>query len=786
MLHSILQDVRFALRSFLRRPGTSIVALGAIALGIGGTAAVFSVVDRILFRPLPYVAQDRLVWLGMKAPISPDEFLLEADYGYLREHATVFEAISAMSRTNDCDLNEEQPARLACTRVASDLLPLLGVEPLIGRQFTAEEDRPNGPKAAMLSYGFWRSRYGGDRGVLGKTIRIDGAETRIVGVLPPGFEQPNLARADVLLPWQLNIAPGVQRSFLMVFARLKPGITPAQARSALEPLFEQMRRNIPAGFAKEVTFHLTPLRERQIRDHRQASVALLWAVGALLLIACANVANLLLARVTARAREFASRRALGASPWRLVRQTLTESTLLCVIGGACGIALAYTLVRGVAALAPEGILRLRDASVDGRVLAFAVLLSVISGLVAGAAPALRVRGVEELTTRAATSGHGLTHALLAVQIGFSVVLLTGAALLINSLWNLQSVRLGMRTDRVIAVRVYATQPNVPELAFERLRGLPGVSDAALSDTVPLYGGTATMIYSAIRVEGRPVDPKRQTGGMTVHRTVTPGYFRVLGIPVREGRNFTDSDTDEAIILDERLARRMFPGESAVGKRIQPSLEGPWRTVVGVAAAVKNAGPAQSDDPEYYYAWPRGKGRTGGHILLRSEAEPAALASLIRDEFRRVDPTVPITITTMQENIQRHTARPRFLTTVLAMFAGFGVLLAAAGQFALIAYAVTQRTAEIGIRMALGALAPDVVRLVTSRALAWSAGGALAGLAGAWWAGRFLQPLLFGVRADDKGTAVIVLLFLFGVSAAAALPPVLRAVRVDPATALRHE
>jgi predicted permease len=722
----------------------------------------------------------------MKAPISPDEFLLEADFGYLREHASVFEAVSAMSRTNDCDLNETQPLRLACTRVMWDLLPLLGVQPLIGRHFTPEEDQRNGPRAAMLSYGFWQSRYGGDRGVLGRMIRIDGADVPIVGVLPPSFEQPNLARADVLLTWQLRIAPGVQGSILTVFGRLKPGVTPAQARAAIEPLYGEMRKNIPAGFAKEVTFHLTPLRERQMRDHRQASVALLWAVGALLLIACANVANLLLARATSRAREFAARRALGASSWRLVRQTLTESTLLSILGGACGVALALAMVRIVGALAPEGIARLRDASVDARVLGFAVVLSLLTGLIAGAAPALRVRGIQELTARSATAGHRLTHALLALQIGFSVVLLSGAALLMTSLANLQSVRLGIATDRILAVRVYATKPNIPELAFERLRGLPGVADAALSDTVPLYGGSGAMIYSAIRVEGRPLDPKRQTGGMTVHRTVTPGYFRVFRIPIREGRSFIETDTDEAVILDERLAGKMFPGESAVGKRIQPSLEGPWRTVVGVAAAVKNAGPAQNDDPEYYYGWPRGKGRARGYILLRTEAEPAALASLIREEASRVDPTLPVTITTMEENVQRHIARPRFLTAVLSIFAALGVLLAAAGQFALMSYAVTQRTAEIGIRMALGALAPDVVRLVTWRALLWSAAGATAGLIAAFRAGRYVQPLLFGVRAGDWITSVVVLLLLMAVSAAAALPPALRAVHVDPATALRHE
>lgn len=801
MLESLFRDLRYATREFRRSRGGFTIAVLAMALGIGGVTAVFSVVDRLMFRPLPYIAPDRLVWIGMKAPIAPDEFLLETDYGLLRDNSAAFESIAAMSRTNDCDLNESEPLRLACTQATHGLLPLLGVEPLIGRHFTPEEDRRGGSRAAMLSYEFWRSRFGGDPAAVGSVIKIDGQPVRIVGVLPPDFEQPNLASADVLLTWQLNIAPGVQSSFLFVFGRLKAGLSPAGARAQLEPLFRKMLQGVPPGFRKEVSFHVTGMQERQIRDYRSASWLLLACVTGLLLIACANVANLLLARSALRQEEFAIRAALGAARSRILRQSLTESVLLASAGAAAGCAFASMMLRVLKAWAPAGATRIQDAGLDARVLGFALGLTFLSALVFGMAPALRAASMTTLLGgRSVGRGWRIWQSLVAVQIGLSVVLLTGAALLLQSVRRMQQVPLGFNLDQAYAVRIqlgaerYGTPEKTAaffEQALQRLSGVPGTRVAALSDSVPLYGGMATMVYSAIDVEGRPVDRQRPTGGMVVHRSVTPDYFAALGVPIVRGRGFTHEDrlgSEEMSIIDEVLARRLFGEADPVGQRIRTGQGSPWRTIVGVARRAKNAGLAQADDPEYYSLWRAKPSRTirRAHVLIRSDASSAELASFIRAEVGRIDLTVPVTVTALDGNLARLTERPRLQTRLLGGFAAIGLLLAGIGQLGLISYVVTQRTAEIGIRMALGASPSDIARSVASRVGLWTAAGAVCGLVASAWLARFVQPLLFGVSPGDPATAAAVIALLGLVSAAAAFPPTLRAVRIQPASALRHE
>lgn len=801
MLESFVRDIRFAVREYGRTPGAFAVAVTAMALGIGGVTAVFTVVDRLMLRPLPYKDAGRLVWIGMKAPISPDEFMLEADYGLLREKNTTFEAVAAMSRTNDCDLNEVRPLRLACTHVTQELLPLLGVNPVLGRQFSADEDRPGFPRAAMLSFGFWKSRFGGDPGVVGRVLQIDGRPAHIVGVLPPHFEQPNFASPDIVLTSQLNLAPGVQRSFLFVFGRLKPRVSAIAARQSLQPLFEEMQRTVPPAFRKEVTFHVTGMQERQLRDYRTASLLLLGCVTGMLLIACANVANLLLARGASRQEEFAVRAALGASRSRIVRQSLTESLLLACSGAVAGVALALVLLRALKAWAPVGATRIQDAGLDARVLTFALGLTLLSALLFGMVPALRAGSAIGLRgVRAVGRGWRVSQALVAVQVGLSMVLLSGAAMLLESLWRMQRVPLGINVEQVHAVRIqlpserYGTSEKTNaffEQARERLSRTPGTRFAALTDSVPLYGGTAAMIVAMIDVEGRPVDRQRPTGGMAVYRSVTPEYFLALGIPIVHGRGFTREDragSDELTIVDELLARRLFGNEDPVGKRIQTGRSGPWRTIVGVARAARNAGPGQRDDPEYYNLWRLRSDAVArrAHILLRSEAEPPEVGSFVRAEIGRIDPTVPVTVTAMQENLARLTERPRVQTWFLSGFAAMGLLLAATGQFGLVSYMVTQRTAEIGVRMALGATTRHVLHAVVGRAIAWTAAGALLGAGASVWLARFVQPLLFEVNPADPVTMAVVMVVLGAVSVASALHPTLRAVRVQPASALRHE
>ncbi len=743
-LESVMQDLRYALRSFQRSPGPLWIAVAAMALGIGGTTAVFSVVDPILFRDLPYADQDRLVWFGMKAPISNNEFLLESAFYNFREHQQVFEAMTSMSRVGDCDLNQQNPLRLVCAQVAANFLPTFGLTPHIGRNIAPEEDVPNGPRTALLAYGFWKRQYGGDAAVLGRSIVVDGRAAQVVGVLPPEFELPTLARVDLLLPQQANIAPRVDLSFLTVFGRLKPGISVEQAKAALYPIYLDSLKTVPVGFAKDVTFAITGLRDRQVREYRTASLVLLACVLGVLLIACANVANLLLARAASRGRELAVRAALGASRARMIRQMLTESLLLSVVGCVSGLALAAGLLRILLSLAPDGIPRLQEAALDGRVLLFALAGSVFCGFLFGAVPALQTPRAEMLNTaRVAGGGMRLRQMLVAFQIGVSFMLLSGAGLLLQSLWNMQRVQLGMNADRLLTVRVqlgqerYGRAPQQArffEEASARLSRLPGVRAFALSDSVPLYGGSATRIFSNLEVSGHaPPGPKRSTGGMAVLRTVSPGYFSAMGIPILRGRGFTEADrgsSEEFTILDDALARRLFPGEDPLGRRMRSVPDSSWHTIIGIARDVKNASLTGRDDPEYYHVWRTGpeSGRGRAHFLLRAEAGPMSLAGMIRSEVAQIDPALPLTITTMEQNLGKHVQRPRFESFLLSLFAGIGVLLAAVGQFGVISYLVTQRSAEIGVRIALGATGRDVVALVLRHTLMWTMLGATIGLA----------------------------------------------------------
>ena len=587
----------------------TVTAILTLATGIGTATAVFSVVDRILFRSLPYAHDDRLVSVGLLAPIQPQEFVLGGWYYDWRDHQTPFQAITSTIGVDQCDLTQQNPARLSCAAVESSFLPTLGVAPLLGGNFTADEDRPNAPLVALISYQLWRSHFGNDPAILGKTISLDGQAVRVIGVLPKEFEFPTLERADVLIPQALDEA--AQRKtppgrVMSAFARLKPGVSVEQANAALQPLFQDALNQAPPQFRKEIRLRVRSLRDRQVHDARLAAWILLAAVIAVLLIACANVASLLLARAAARERELAVRSALGASRGRLIRQTLTESLLLAAAGAIAGITLAFVLLRVFVAIAPEGVPFLQRADLDLRIAGFAVAVSLICGILFGVLPALQTPRAESLAGRTSSSiSHNrLRQSLVVTQIAVSLILLASAGLLVRSFWNLLNQPLGMHTNSVVTATIALGEQRYPkaeqQMAFyqqleAKLRRLPGVKVLAMSETLPPGGWHHDQILASNRVAGRPL-PSEGTGGSVAWRWVTPGYFPALNIPIVQGRAFQEDDrssNDHFIVVSQALAKLMFPGQNPIGQHLQPGLEGPWYFIVGVAQNVKNGGSAET-------------------------------------------------------------------------------------------------------------------------------------------------------------------------------------------------
>ncbi|MGA8877897.1 MAG: ABC transporter permease [Candidatus Korobacteraceae bacterium] len=804
LLETSWYDIRYGLRGFRRSPMFTVTAILTLMIGIGTTTAVFSVVDRILFRPLPYADPSRLVSVGLIAPISPQEFVLGGWYYDWRDHQLPFQSLTSTAGTGPCDLTERNPERLNCAGVESTFLPTLGIGPMLGRNFTADEDHPNGPSVVLISYDLWRSHYGRDPAIVGRMISVDGQPARVIGVLPKEFEFPTLEHVDIIGPQQLDEAAQRKASpgaFMLAFARLKPGVTIEQASAALQPQFKQALNLAPPQFRKEIHLMVRSLRDRQVHDARLAAWVLLAAVIAVLMIACANVASLLLARAAARERELAVRSALGAGRTRLIRQTLTESLMLAVAGAIAGGLLAALLLRIFVAIAPEGLPFLERAHLDWRIIFFTFAASVICGFLFGMAPALHRPNAEALAGRA-TGGiqrHRLRQSLVIVQIAVSLILLTCAGLLLRSFWKLSNQPLGMHAGSVItaSISLGAQQYPKPEqqLAFmqqlqARLRHLPGVNVLAVSDSLPPGGWHHDHILAAIRVAGRPL-PAEGTGGTVAWRWVTADYFRALSIPIVEGRAFSkddESSNDHFIIVSKLLAERLFPGANPIGQHLQPGLDGPWYTVIGVARNAKNGGLTGEDEPEYYRLrrnraedWSRDSA-----VIIQTSLPPSVMASWTRAEIAALDPTLPVNIQTMNQRVSELAGRPRFETALLGLFAFVGVLLAAIGIYGVIAFMVTQRTQEIGVRIALGATRGDVLQLMLSSGARLIAIGAAVGLLASQLIARTMASLLFGIGPADPVAFVAVIVLLIGVAFIATWIPARSAAKVDPLVALRYE
>jgi putative ABC transport system permease protein len=804
-IETVLQDAKFTLRGFKRQPVFTLVAILTLALGIGATTATFSVVDRILFRSLPYAEDDRLVSFGVTAPFESREFMLAPDLVEWRPQQKPFEGVTAVEPgSTDCDLTEQNPERLNCGKVDAAFLPTLGLKPMLGRNFSDDEDRPNGPSAALLSYGLWRSRFGGDPGAVGHDLSLDGKPVPIIGVLPPEFEMPTLAPADLVVPLKLGDStyrgPEIPR-LVRTFARLKPGVDVKQATAMLQPLFDASLNFVPAQFRKEVSLRVRSMRDRQVGDAKAASWILLCAVFAVLLVACTNVANLILARATGRRQELAVRIALGATRARLVRQTMTESCLLGALGGIAGCWIAYLLLRFFVSTAPGGIPHLQQASLDLRALVFTVFASIVSTIFFGLIPAFQQVDPEMLLGRdtRSTSRNLLRQTLVIAQIAVSLILLTGAGLLLRSFWRLESVSLGMDTERILTAKIDLPEYRYPhatqQLQFfqslqSRLEGLPGISALALSDTLPPSGGSQATFLSAVQIEGLPAFAGG-TGGMVGYRFVTPGYFATLGIRVEKGRAFEAADvsgTSKSVILSAALARRLLGDTDPLGKSFLFSQQHDWRTIVGVVGDVKNDGLISVGAPEFYLPWKENSEGyfRSAHVIVRTSLSDATIGKWVRAETASIDPTVPVTVEPMTLRVEKLSQRPRFNAIVLTLFAAMGVLLAGIGIYGVVGFLVAQQTRETGVRMALGASPGAILSMVLWNVGRWTIVGAAAGVLGAWFCARLMSSLLFEVTAHDPLPLAVAVLLLFGVAFLAAYLPARRATQIDPLIALRYE
>ncbi len=803
-IEAVLQDVRYALRGIRRNPAFAVTAVLTLALGIGATTAVFSVVDRILFRSPPYAQPDRLVSVGVTAPIIPQEFMLGAWYDDWRQNQKPFAMQTSQTSASACDLTERNPAHLACANVEANFLPTLGVSPVLGRNFLPEEDRPHGPKAALISYALWAGNYDRDPAIVNRLIDIDGSQVRVVGVLPSDFEIPTLDQVDVLLPQAVDWAD-VRKSqperVVFAFARLKPGITIAQAIQQLQPVYAYALNQVPPRFRIEVQLLVRSLRDRQMHDAHQAAWILLGAVLAVLLIACANVASLLLTRATARERELALRSALGASRMRLVRQGLVESLILSVLGAALGCALAEGLLRAFIALAPSGLPFLRNAHLDWRIVGFTALVALASAIVFGIVPALHRPRSIAMAARSRTVGARpmLRKIIVAGQIAMSMVLLAGAALLVRSFNTLEKQPLGMHSQGVLTASIslnryrYTTPQSQMQFFFAAeasARKLPGVGAVSVSDTVPPGGFRRDHIYSIMEVQGRP-PMTGGTEGMVAWRSVTPDYFKALDIPILRGRAFAQDQrtaSEHFMIVSSLLAARMFPGQDPIGQRVKPSPNQPWFTIEGVAADVKNSGLEAEYQPEYYQLrrdnaedWQQAPSAA---LVIKTSLAPTAVAPWIRAQIGAIDPTVPVDVETLDERVSQLADRPRFETALLAFFACTGLLMAVIGLYGVIAYTAVQQTQEIGVRMALGASRVDILRLVLAEGLRLVALGGVLGLAAALAVSRVLKSLLFHVGPHDPASYIIVAPVLGLVAMVATLVPARSAMKTDPMAALR--
>jgi putative ABC transport system permease protein len=813
---TLFQDLRYGVRMLLKSPAFTLVAVLALALGIGANTAIFSVVNAVLLRELPFAEPERLVRLWgtntqQSVPRGEGEYydfnISPNDFADWRAQNRSFESVAAFSSYGSVTLTgRDEPLRLRCPTVSPEYFTVLGTQPALGRFFLPEEEQPGKHRVVVLSYGAWQQKFGADPSIIGQTITLNGSSYSVVGVAPKTFEQPRptpSAEPDMWRPLALELEPGGRAShFLHAIARLRPGVTIEQAQAEMNSITTQLEQQYPDSNTGRGV-RLSTLHEAIVGNIRPALSVLLGAVGFVLLIACANVANLLLARSSARQREMAIRTALGASRFRIIRQLLTESILLSVLGGALGLLLALWATDLLTGLGGGDIPRLGAISVDARMLGFTAAVSLLTGIIFGLAPALDASKPDLNVSlkeggRVAVGGRQRFRQLLIVsEVALSLVLLIGAGLMMRSFWRLQHVQLGFETENLLTMDISLPRTRYAEAdqaalfqqrLVERLSALPGVTSAASSTVLPLSGGNSC---DGVTIEGRPLGNAGEAPCVEV-RASSPGYLQTMGIPLVRGRQFTERDTKDApfvVIVNEALARRFFAGQDPIGRRISHSAPGGppvWREIVGVVGDVRHFGLDAEPLPEFYE--PQLQAPTWGtSLVVRSEADLASIAGAVRAEVRRMDSDLPVyNLKSMRELVSEAVAQPRFRTLLLSIFAAVALLLSGVGLYGVMNYWVTQRTREIGVRMALGARQSDVLKMVVGQGMTLAALGVGVGLVASFAMTRIISSLLFGVSATDPLTFVAVPLVLSLTAFLASYIPARRATRVDPMIALRYE